>query len=41
MSVEDDEYPGLRSTNKMLKKIENSSMMTIAEQSMSSQTPMG
>jgi hypothetical protein len=44
VSVEDDERSGQPSTSKrqkMLKKFENSSTKTVAEQSMSSQTPLG
>jgi hypothetical protein len=44
VSVEDDELPGRPSTSRMtenVEKFENSSMKTIAEQSMSSQTPFG
>jgi hypothetical protein len=39
VSVEDDERSGRQ--QKMLKKFENSSMKTIIEQSISSQTPLG
>jgi hypothetical protein len=44
VSVEDDERSGLPSTSKMtenVEKFENSSMNTVVEQSMSSQTPLG
>jgi hypothetical protein len=44
MSVEDDERSGRPSTNKTaanIEKYENSSMKVVAEQSMSSQTPLG
>jgi hypothetical protein len=43
VSVEDDERSGRPSTGKTtdnVEKIENSSMKTVAEQSMSSQTPL-
>jgi hypothetical protein len=44
MSVEDDERsgrPGTSKTTENVEKFENSSMKTIAEQFMSSQTPFG
>jgi hypothetical protein len=44
VSVEDNERSGQTSTRKMtenVEKIEKSSMNTIAEQPMSSQTPLG
>jgi hypothetical protein len=44
VSVEDDERSGRRSTSKTIENIEtfvNSSMKTVAEQSMGSQTPLG
>jgi hypothetical protein len=43
VSVEDERSgsPSTSKTKKMLKKFENSSTKTIAEQSMSSQTPLG
>jgi hypothetical protein len=39
MNVEGDQAPAKR--QKMLKNFENSSMKTVAEQSVSSQTPLG
>jgi hypothetical protein len=38
-NVQDDQVPAKR--QKMLKKFQNSSMKTVAQQSMSSQTPLG
>jgi hypothetical protein len=44
VSVEDDEHSGVPSTSKRtenVEKFENSSTKTVAEQSMSLQTPLG
>jgi hypothetical protein len=44
VSVENDERsgrPNIKKREKMLKKLENSSTKTVAEQSVSSQTPLG